>query len=55
MDEQAARKLKHMLGDILQVLLGKVLSVYVGAEVRWQLAVCLMVAALQVQLNNKGC
>lgn len=24
MDEQAARKLKHMLGDILQVLLGKV-------------------------------
>lgn len=28
---------------------------YVGAEVKWQLAVCLMVAALQVQPNHKGC
>lgn len=33
----------------------RLLSVDVGAEARWQLAVCLMVAAPRAQPDNEGC
>lgn len=45
----------HGWGDISQVLLRRCLSVYVGAEMKWQLALCLLVATPQPQPSNEDC